>query len=178
MSRLAGYMKHPNRVISSYACATIERLFFVKTEGNKHAITKEMLSQYIVAILEPLCELLKGNMNNYGIKTLYRVLQLSGSDVVPYSVTLGQMYVVYLDRAIKESSNQMFNYLLFECVGLTVKILKDYELEMTRFEEIIAPAMFDIVAKNNADLISYAFQILSLFVFHCKTLKENYEVKI
>lgn len=168
-------MKHPNRILSSYACATVERLFFVKRPDNKLIITRDLLSKYIVNILEPLCYLLKTQQNNYGIKTLYRVIQTAGPDILPYALTLGQMYALYLDTAIANPTNQTFNYLLFECIGLSVKLAKDSEA-LNTYEEHIAPNMFNIVSKNIPDLISYAFQILSLFVLHRKELQQNYQV--
>ncbi len=169
-------MKHPNRILSSYACATVERMFFVKSADGKLLITRELISKYVVNILEPLCYLLKTQQNNYGIKTLYRVIQIAGADILPYVPTLGQMYGLYLDAAVANPTNQTFNYLLFECIGLSVKLAKDSDMALNTYEEHIAPSMLSIVSKNIPDLMSYAFQILSLFVLYRKELQQNYQV--
>ncbi len=175
MGKLADLMKNPNKILATYACATIERLFFVKGADKKPVITKDALSKFIINILSPLCHLLSLQQNLYGIKTLYRVLQTAGNDIFPYAPTLAQMFAGYLEGAIAQPANQTFNYMLFECVGLCIKQAKDTPL-VEGYEQHVAPPMFTIVQKNIPELISYAFQILSMFVLYKKDLQPNYQV--
>ena len=169
-------MKHQNKILSTYACATIERYFFVKGPTGKPIITRDELLKFVVNILEPLCYLLKMQQNLYGIKTLYRVIQTSGIGILPYATTLSQMYALYMDAAIAQPANQSFNYMLFECIGLTIKLANGNDMALVTLEEYIAPSMFDIVNKSIPELISYAFQVLSMFVLYKKELQPNYQV--
>ena len=168
-------MKHPNKILASYACATIERMFFVKGVDKKFVITKELLSKFVINILSPLCNLLTVQQNLYGIKTLYRVISTSSNDIFPYAPTLAQMFASYLEAAIAQPANQSYNYMLFECIGLCIKQAKDTDL-VDVYEQHVSAGMFGIVQKNIPELISYAFQILSMLVLYKKVLQPNYQV--
>lgn len=169
-------MKHSNKIVSSYACSAVERFFFVKGPDKKCIVNKDALSKFIVNILEPVCELLKMQQNLYGIKTLYRVIQTAGSDIIIYAPTLAQMFEIFIDTMIAQSGNQTFNYWLFECIGLSLKIGKDSDSTIAAYEEKITNSMFNIISKNIPELISYAFQILSMFVLYRKDVQPNYQV--
>ena len=164
--------------MSSYSCATIERFFFIKGIDKRPVISRETLSKYLVNILEPVCYLLKTQQNLYGIRTLYRVIVTAGPDVLPLAQTLAQMFSLYLEAVVAQPSNQTFVYMLFECIGLSIKLTKDHDMSLSTLEGYIAPIMFDIISKSIPELISYTFQILSMFVIYKKDLQENYQVLI
>jgi len=175
MTKLSDLLKHKNKVLATYACATIERFFFVKAPDKKPVINRESLSKFLVNILSPLCELLTHQQNLYGIKALYRIIQVSESDIFPYGATLAQMFANYLVVITGQPANQTYNYMLFECIGLCIKNAKDTDL-IPGYEQHIAPPLFDIITKNIPELISYAFQILSMFVLYRKELQSNYQL--
>lgn len=169
-------MKHPNKVVSSYACASVERCFFLQGPDKKSVMNKETLGPVVGNILEPLCILLKSQQNLYGIKSLYRTLQSMGADLNPLAPTMAQMYAFYLETAIAQAANQSFNYMLFECIGLAIKNARESNETLIVYENQICPSLFNIVSKNIPELISYAFQVLSMFVLYKKELSPNYEV--
>lgn len=168
-------MKHPNKVLASYACAAIERFFFVKTPDQRPVITKATISNYVVNILSPLCNLLDTQQNLYGIKAFYRVIQTSGDAIIPYADTLIKMLDTYLQAIILHPENQTYNYMLFECASITINIIKNTDV-LKLYEQTISPSLMSIISKNIPELISYAFQILSMLVLHMSDLNTNYQV--
>jgi hypothetical protein len=132
---------------------------------------------YIGNLLKPLCFLLESQQNLYAIKTLYRLLQASGENIHQYSGSLSTMLARFLNGAIGQPANQSYNYMLFECVGICIRLSKDNSM-LGLYEKEIAPVMLAIIEKNVLELISYAFQILSMFVLYMRELNSNYLVFI
>jgi len=173
--KLAELIEHPNKILASYVCAATERFFFIKGPDQKPAITKEAITPYIGNLLKPLCFLLESNQNLYAIKALYRLLQTSGDNILQYSESLSTMLARFLNGAIGQPANQSYNYMLFECVGICIKLSKDKPM-LVLCEKEISPVMMTIIEKNVLELISYAFQILSMFVLYMAELNSNYQV--
>jgi hypothetical protein len=67
-------------------------------------------------LLQNLCELLSDQKNLYAIRALYRVIQLSETQVQQFAETIGQV----LDKFI----SQNYIYILFETTALTIKFMK------------------------------------------------------
>lgn len=175
MVRLAELIEHPNKILASYSCATIERFFFVKGPDQKPVITREGITPFIGNLLKPLCMLLQSQQNLYAIKALYRLLLTAGSNIVQYSESLSAMLSQFLKSTIEQPANQSYNYMLFECIGISIKLTKDSPMLML-FEKELSPVLLVIIEKNVLELISYAFQVLSTFVLYASELNSNYMV--
>lgn len=147
----------------------------MKTPDQKLIITKEAITPVIGNLIKPLCVLLDSQQNLYAIKALYRLLQTAGSNIVQYSESLSTMLARYLKNAISQPANQSYNYMLFESVGICLRLSKEADV-VGLYEKEISPVLMLIIEKNVLELISYAFQILSMFVLHMKELNSNYLV--
>ena len=65
--------------------------------------------------------------------------------------------------------------MLFECASITINIIKNTDV-LKLYEQTISPSLMSIISKNIPELISYAFQILSMLVLHMSDLNTNYQV--
>jgi hypothetical protein len=138
-------MKSENKILSSYSCILIDKFMQRRDHERKFVITTEMLSKYIINILEPLCVLLKTYSNIYAIRALYRVIVLSKHEIYPYLPTLFEMLLIFLERVVlspTESANATYNYVLFETLALlitkrTVISPCSFKLELFRKKPLI-----------------------------------------
>ena len=81
------------------------------------------------------------------------------------------------NAALDESqSSPNYLYILFETAALTLKYLKDDQSVFDKVEEYLSMALNYVIEKNITDMISYAFQLYSLFVANSTTLKNTYQV--
>jgi hypothetical protein len=77
-------------------------------------------------LLQNLCELLSDQKNLYAIRALYRVIQLSETQVQQFAETIGQVLDKFIMDVAKEETDlsQNYIYILFETTALTIKFMK------------------------------------------------------
>ena len=89
-----------------------------------------------------------------------------------YTSFIKNLLLKCLKTTISLSSNQWYNHLLFDCIGIFIK----FETSHKPIDESIELIMFHIIENNHIDLINYALQILSSYVLTKKELNPNYQV--
>ena len=87
-------------------------------------------------LLQNLCELLSDQKNLYAIRALYRVIQLSESQVQGFADTIGQVLDKFIMDVAKEETDlsQNYIYILFETTALTIKFMKGNDQVMIAFQ--------------------------------------------
>lgn len=117
-------------VNKSYAAACIEKLLIRKSLNNQNQMifTQQTIDKDLISkLLQNLCELLNDIKDLYAIRALFRVIQLSGNNLVPFAATMGQVLGAFIGEAAKDEANASpnYTYILFEAAALTLKYVKN-----------------------------------------------------
>jgi exportin-2 (importin alpha re-exporter) len=161
------FLKSQYIVNQSYAAACIEKLLVIKQAGGKENIlNKQNVSSDVVSgLLQNMCALLNEQRNLHAVRALYRIVSLAEDTLHHYSGQLSKILAQFILEIAKDDSDLSPNYVyvLFETCALTIKLVSGPD-QKQELEQNLQPALNFILENNKTDLMSFAFQIYSLFV--------------
>ena len=114
-------------VNQSYAAACIEKLLIKKGKNGQAVLTAANIDpEIITGLLTYLCTVLNEQKNLYAMRALFRVVQLSSTQVLQFSDTLGGTLNKFITDMASDENDQSPNYayILFETTALTLKFLR------------------------------------------------------
>ncbi|KZO99252.1 putative importin-alpha export receptor [Calocera viscosa TUFC12733] len=166
---LVHHLSSSNYVASSYAAIAIERILFIKKNGqfmfgpsDMHDLTLPILQsilQKIIAGRTPD----KVAENDYLMKCVMRVILTARQTLVPIYTEILSSLVTILGIISANPSNPMFSQYCFESLSALIRFMTATQpASVSQFETAVFPIIIGIVQQEAAaDFIPYAFQILA-----------------
>jgi exportin-2 (importin alpha re-exporter) len=159
-----------NQVVYTYAAITIEKLLAMSnfSQDSAPVFTKTDIQPYVTELLTKLFNLLllhntvpeKLAENEFLIKCIMRVLSTS-EDSLSERLPIIEQLINILTVTAKNPSNPRFSHYIFESLGLLIK----YGLnDITRYIELVVPALLNILGEDVQEFVPYTFQILAFLL--------------
>mmetsp|Transcript_42464 Transcript_42464/g.31106 ORF Transcript_42464/g.31106 Transcript_42464/m.31106 type:complete len:144 (+) Transcript_42464:958-1389(+) len=127
VGKVCPFLKSASPVNQSYAAAVVEKLLTRKGADAKPIFTPENMDQNtLLILLTNVCDLLQSSLNLYGMRALFRVVQLAGTSVAGLAQQLSYVLAQFVLQTTKDQANcsPNYTYILFETVALSLKNMK------------------------------------------------------
>lgn len=163
LNKVIFFLDSNDVLLSSYAAATLERLLMIR-EDKVLLFTKEFIANSLKQLLQSIANSLsKHPRNTYIMNAFFRVIWISQELFSPFAIPACDIFINYIKQVITEPQNSEphFNWLLFECIALSMKWSGH---GIASIQDKLEPYMALIIQKSHPDLLPYAFQIQAFFI--------------
>jgi exportin-2 (importin alpha re-exporter) len=163
MGKVIVFLGSDSLLLASYAAATLERMLMIKND-RELLFTKDFIAGVLKQLLQNIAEALqKHGRNTYIMNVFFRVMWISQDLFASFAIPACDIFINYIKQVITDpqDSEPHFNWLLFECIALSMKWAGPSVIQM---QEKLEPYMALIIQKSHPDLLPYAFQIQSFFI--------------
>ncbi|KAJ3129253.1 importin-alpha export receptor [Nowakowskiella sp. JEL0407] len=170
---LLAHLKSTNTVVYTYAAICIERILGMKEPGtyalrfkpqDVKPIVEKALEELMLLIVKPNQTPEKLAENDYLMKAVARVIQISQGDTPLAAQLLPQMMKI-ITVISQNPSNPIFNHFVFETMSSLVRFMcgRDPSL-VPQFENALMPLFGDLLARDVQEFTPYVFQIISQLI--------------
>jgi hypothetical protein len=165
ITMLVNIINSSDNVVANAAILALEKILFMKDVNNSTSLATEAVNDTTIfpALFKCLVNAMSVSNNLFAMRCFFRTIYLASDKLLqPDIQNLATSIDALVINAIKNSSEDNFNYYLFETIATLLKRLASLDASLyTYFESIIRVNLIKIIQENVTDLIGYAFQIFS-----------------
>jgi len=163
------HMDSPRIVVHTYAAIAVDKVTGAKKQDPSGKMVVKFERKDLTPFFEPLFIALFSIVDNpdwpeneYVMKTIMRVLSLSGEDIIPVTPVILEKLTTALGRVAKNPRNPQFNHCLFEANAILIKSVctKDPS-HVEAFENFLFPPFQTILQMDVSEFTPYVFQLLA-----------------
>jgi len=164
---LVHFISDPNQfVLHTYAASSIERLLTVRDPAtNQTRFGRASLNPYLQHILQATFSILERPNypeNDYLMKLIMRVLNVSKGDIVPYTDTVLEKLTAILKKICANPSNPIFSHYLFEALSVTIaNVAESNPNSIEQFENRLFPPFQSVLSQDVEALSPYVYQVMA-----------------
>jgi exportin-2 (importin alpha re-exporter) len=166
---LMQHLTSPQIVVHTYAAIAVDKVTTAKVPGSDGKMVAKFQRTDLTPFFEPLFTALFAIVDNpdlaeneYVMKTVMRVLSLSGEDIIPVTQAVLQKLTSVLGRVAKNPRNPQFNHCLFEANAILIRSVCSKDPSYVEaFEGFLFPPFQTILQMDVSEFTPYVFQLLA-----------------
>lgn len=166
ISMLINILNDNELIIQSACLLTLEKILFMKDMQSNESLVKDAVNQELIfnGLISSLVKIASLSINIFAMRCIYRVISLTSENYYKRIIeSLSNSLNEILKLVIANSTEDQFNYYLFETIALVLRKLSTFDIELCLyFQNSIQEKLLYILSNSVSDLMGYVFQILPL----------------